>query len=174
VQGYNESRLKSSLRKFYGRYNDLVCDYKLSLAHMLDDLFHSVYWTAIQYWLWRRVIPYTWFRLRAHGGRDRSAEDAYPSWAPDPTFAFDRGLCCPTLDFVIKITFYTLLTLLFCIETVSSYMSITLWRAMRIYHLIDTFVASQYRSTWWQRVKFQPFVAFFPFLKIENSYWSRL
>ena len=35
LQGYNESRLKSSFRKFYGRYNDLVCDYKLSLSHML-------------------------------------------------------------------------------------------------------------------------------------------
>ena len=29
LQGYNESRLKSSFLKFYGRYNDLICDYKL-------------------------------------------------------------------------------------------------------------------------------------------------
>ena len=42
LQGYNESRLKSSFRKFYGRYNDLVCDYNLSLAHMLNDLFHTI------------------------------------------------------------------------------------------------------------------------------------
>ena len=42
MQGYNESRLKSSFRKFYGRYNDLVCDYKLSLSHMLTDLFHTL------------------------------------------------------------------------------------------------------------------------------------
>jgi hypothetical protein len=41
LQGYNESRLKSSFRKFYGRYNDVVCDYKLSLAHMLNDLFQA-------------------------------------------------------------------------------------------------------------------------------------
>jgi hypothetical protein len=45
LQGYNESRLKSSFRKFYGRYNDLVCDYKLSLAHvsynLLDCHFHT-------------------------------------------------------------------------------------------------------------------------------------
>jgi hypothetical protein len=40
LQGYNESRLKSSFRKFYGRYNDLVCDYKL--AHMLNDWFHTI------------------------------------------------------------------------------------------------------------------------------------
>jgi hypothetical protein len=32
LQGYNELRLKSQFRKFYGRYNDLVCNYKLSLA----------------------------------------------------------------------------------------------------------------------------------------------
>ena len=42
LQGYSESRLKSSFREFYGRYNDLVCDYKLSLSHMLTDLFHTL------------------------------------------------------------------------------------------------------------------------------------
>jgi hypothetical protein len=42
LQDYNESRLKSSFCKFYGRYNDLVCDYKLSLTHMLNDLFHTI------------------------------------------------------------------------------------------------------------------------------------
>jgi hypothetical protein len=41
-QTYNESRLKSSFRKFYGRYNDFICNYKLSLAHMLNDLFHTI------------------------------------------------------------------------------------------------------------------------------------
>jgi hypothetical protein len=38
---------------------------------------------------------------------------------PDPTFAFVGGPCCPTLDFVIAfwtmVSFYTLLTSLFCI-----------------------------------------------------------
>jgi hypothetical protein len=42
LQGYNESRLKSSFCKFYGRYNDFVCDYISSLAHMLNDLFHTL------------------------------------------------------------------------------------------------------------------------------------
>jgi hypothetical protein len=42
LQGYNESCLKSSFCKFYGHYNDLVCDYKLPLAHMLDDLFLTI------------------------------------------------------------------------------------------------------------------------------------
>jgi hypothetical protein len=47
LQSYNESRSKSLFRKFYGRYNDLVCDYKLSLAHMLNDLFHALCLTVV-------------------------------------------------------------------------------------------------------------------------------
>jgi hypothetical protein len=46
LQGNNESRLKT-FREFYGRYNDLVCDYTLSLAHMLNDLFHTICKTVI-------------------------------------------------------------------------------------------------------------------------------
>jgi hypothetical protein len=49
------------------------------------------------------------------------SKDAYSSIAPDPTFAFVGGLPrCPTLDFVIAfwivITFYSLLTSLFCVS----------------------------------------------------------
>jgi hypothetical protein len=47
LQGYNEFRSKLSFCKFYGRYQDLVCDCKLSLAHMLDDLFHTICSTVI-------------------------------------------------------------------------------------------------------------------------------
>jgi hypothetical protein len=49
LQGYMyaESHLKSSFRKFFTRYNDLACDYKLSLAHILNDLFHTIYQTII-------------------------------------------------------------------------------------------------------------------------------
>jgi hypothetical protein len=36
LQSYNESCLKSSFRKFYGRYDDRVCNYKISLSHMLN------------------------------------------------------------------------------------------------------------------------------------------
>jgi hypothetical protein len=55
---------------------------------------------------------------KAHGGCDRSAEDAYSSMALDPTFAFVGGPCCFKLNFLfalwIMITFYTLLTPIFC------------------------------------------------------------
>jgi hypothetical protein len=64
--------------------------------------------------IWVRICPH-W----AHSGCDRSAKDAYSSAAPDPTFTFVGGPCCPTLDFIIAfrimITFYILLTSLFCI-----------------------------------------------------------
>jgi hypothetical protein len=47
LQGYNESCIKSSFRKFYSRYNDLVCNYRLLLAHMLNDLYHILCETVI-------------------------------------------------------------------------------------------------------------------------------
>jgi hypothetical protein len=67
---------------------------------------------SFPYWLWQWVILYSQFRLRAYGGCDRWAEDAYSSEVPDPTLSIVGGLCCPTLDFVIAflimITFHTL------------------------------------------------------------------
>ena len=37
-QGYVKERLKSSLRKFYCRYGDLIKQYEVSLSHMLNDI----------------------------------------------------------------------------------------------------------------------------------------
>jgi hypothetical protein len=118
LQRYNEYRLKS-FRKFYGRYNDLVCDYKLSLAYMLNDLFHTLCQTFVPKLALTTGNPVYLISTNVHGGCDRSADDAYSSMTPDPTFAFFGGPCCLTLDFLfaiwIMITFYTLLTSLFCI-----------------------------------------------------------
>jgi hypothetical protein len=44
LQDANESRLKSSFRKFYGRYDDLVCGYNLSLSHVSDCHIHTGLW----------------------------------------------------------------------------------------------------------------------------------
>jgi hypothetical protein len=52
-QCYNESRSRSSIRKLYRRYNELVCDYKLSWM----ICFISFARLSFSYWLWR--IPYT-------------------------------------------------------------------------------------------------------------------
>jgi hypothetical protein len=40
-QGFQLSRLQAAFRKFYGRYNDLICPYNLSLGHMLSDMLHT-------------------------------------------------------------------------------------------------------------------------------------
>ena len=37
-QGYVKERLKSPLRKFYGRYGDLIKQYEVSLSQMLNDV----------------------------------------------------------------------------------------------------------------------------------------
>ena len=37
-QGYVKERFKSSLRKFYGRYGDLIKQYEASLSQMLNDI----------------------------------------------------------------------------------------------------------------------------------------
>ena len=37
-QGYVMKRLKSSIRKFYGRYGDLIKHYEISLSQMLHDI----------------------------------------------------------------------------------------------------------------------------------------
>ena len=37
-QGYVKERLKSSLRKFYGRYRDLTKQYEVPLSRMLHDI----------------------------------------------------------------------------------------------------------------------------------------
>jgi hypothetical protein len=57
LQGYDESRLKSSFCKFYGLYNDLVCDYKLSLTHMLSDLYYTLCWAVVSIMVLTAVDP---------------------------------------------------------------------------------------------------------------------
>jgi hypothetical protein len=75
LQGYNESRLESSFCKFYGRYNDLVCDCKLSLTHI------HVCWVICFIPFVRLSFPYC---LIPYGECDQSAEDVYSFMAPDP------------------------------------------------------------------------------------------
>jgi hypothetical protein len=40
-QGFQLSRLQAAFRKFYDRYNDLICPYNLSLGHMQSDVSHQ-------------------------------------------------------------------------------------------------------------------------------------
>ena len=71
-QGYVMGRLKSSLRKFYGRYGDLIKHYEVSLSQMLHDILghNHVQWhpqlikhytnlrTYYRFWPYYRFRPY--------------------------------------------------------------------------------------------------------------------
>ena len=61
-QGYLVERLKSSFRKFYGRYGDLIQQYEVSLSQMLNDIL-----TLDQQWLPNQSdfppISWPWYRL---------------------------------------------------------------------------------------------------------------
>ena len=63
-QGYLAERLKSSFRKFYGRYGDLIQQYEVSLSRMLNDiLILDQQWLSNQSdfppisWPWYRALP---------------------------------------------------------------------------------------------------------------------
>jgi hypothetical protein len=108
-------------------------------------------------------------RLRAHGGCDRSAEDAYSSVEPDPTFAFVGGPCFPTLEFVIvfwiMITFYTLLTSLFCISKTKHTVSYMLKKTPRTPTLIIVILwkipcVLQYSLLWFYKRYTHPSMSF--------------
>ena len=43
IQGYQAERLKSSFKKFYGRYGDLVKHYDVSLSRILDSILKHDY-----------------------------------------------------------------------------------------------------------------------------------
>ena len=45
-QGYVKERLKSSLRKFYGRYGDLTKQYEVPLSRMLHDILDDDHYTV--------------------------------------------------------------------------------------------------------------------------------
>jgi hypothetical protein len=110
LQGYNES-----FSKFYGSYNDLVCNYKLSLAHMLNDLVHSLCYTVIS------ILALTTGNL-VYLNSTKGARRVWPvsrecllllgTWFY-LHFKIVRGPCCPTLDFVLWLRLNILLSSLF-------------------------------------------------------------
>jgi hypothetical protein len=73
----------------------LTADLVVYLAG-LADLYCRLFWSSnrdtlnltIDIWIWNG----------AYGGCDRSEGIAHCSAAPDPTYVFIKGPCCPTLD----------------------------------------------------------------------------
>jgi hypothetical protein len=104
LQGYSEPRLKSPTGKFHSHYNYLICDYKLSLPQMLNDLLHALSITVVSILALTTGNPV--YQILTKGAwRKLPVSRLFSSMAPDPTFAFVGGPCCPTLDFVFGIFF---------------------------------------------------------------------
>ena len=88
-QGYLAEHLKSSFRKFYGRYGDLIQQYEVSLSRMLNDiLILDQRWLPNPSdfppisWPWYRAWPspiMSGFHEAFANGCDMPAGNAYPS-----------------------------------------------------------------------------------------------
>ena len=61
-QGYAKERLRSSLRKFYGRYGDLIKQYDVPLSRMLHDILDDdhLQWHPPLIRHYTNVWPYYW------------------------------------------------------------------------------------------------------------------
>ena len=92
-QGYVKERLKSALRKFYGRYWDLIKQYEVSLSQMSNDILWSdhIQWQPPTGQTLYRTRPFTefWvvsiehFRRVWHADRGRLLPPdtwSYPIW----------------------------------------------------------------------------------------------
>ena len=105
-QEYLVKRLKSSFRKFYGRYGDLVQQYEVCLSRMLNDILtldqqclpNQSDFPPIS-WPWYRLWPssnYEWFPLS--NGCGMPAGNAYPSGHLVPSPYFGTCLCSNCWD----------------------------------------------------------------------------
>ena len=59
--GYLVERLKSSFRKFNGRYGDLIQQYEVTLSRMMSG-FHGAFATGVASKQGTLTLPETWFR----------------------------------------------------------------------------------------------------------------
>jgi hypothetical protein len=67
-----------------------------SITGPYAEWFVSCFWLdSFPYWLWRRVIPYTWYLRRGQNECNRSSEYAYSYATPDPTSGISSGPCKP-------------------------------------------------------------------------------
>ena len=94
-QRYLVERFKSSFRKFYGRYGDLIQEYEVSLSRMLNEILSldQLQWLPNRSdfppisWPWYQAWPspnYEWFPWIICNGCGMPAGNAYPSWTLVP------------------------------------------------------------------------------------------
>ena len=112
-QGYLAKRLKSSFRKFYGRYGDLIQQYEVSFSRMLNDILTlDQQWLHNQsdfppiLWPWYRLWPsliYEWFPWRICNGCVMPARERLPFRTPGSVPHFGTCLCSNCWDQIPRI-----------------------------------------------------------------------
>ena len=94
LQGFQHG-LKAPFRKFYGRYNDLVCPHNMPLSQILFNMFQDslkvVFVHGFDYELLRLSDIDYWLTTGVH---DRLTWDTYSSYALDPTSGISRVHVC--------------------------------------------------------------------------------
>ena len=107
-QGYDKERLKSSLRKFYGRYGDLTKQYEVSLSRILHDILDDdhIQWHPplirhkINLWqllIWTLLPNLTFYLIVQGFPRTYSTGAAYQqrTLSPPDTWSYPTlGLAC--------------------------------------------------------------------------------
>jgi hypothetical protein len=63
-QGFQMSRLQAAIRKFYGRYNDLICSYNLSVNICCLKCFIPIVKPFLKHWSWLRFVLFIEFGNR--------------------------------------------------------------------------------------------------------------
>jgi len=90
-QGFIETRLKSILKKFFGRCHHLTLPCRVSVATVASGICGPWYCC-------REYVFIPWCGVGGIvAGAACGAGGAYPSGAPDFTSGFHRGSCCPAI-----------------------------------------------------------------------------
>ena len=124
-QGYVKERLKSSFRKFYGRYGDIIKQYEVPLSQMLNDILWPghIQWQPLTDQTLYRTRPFTEFWVW-HADRGRlllRTPGPLPLWDLQMFFCWDNwhsiihyttnSWLFPWFDFLPNFTHFLDLTL---------------------------------------------------------------
>ena len=138
-QEYRKSPLQPTFRKFYGRYNELVCEYSESLNEMLRCTFDSGCWKIGANWTRNcsSLFSLTVYYGLAAGVTGQQGMLISP-WHLMQPLDF-RGPCCPMLtEFVYMFLMFLTIDFNFgifdsCILYIQIYLNLATWLKVPYY-----------------------------------------
>jgi hypothetical protein len=92
-----DSCLKSSFRKIMTLFANTIYHWPVCWTICFIPFLRM----SFPYWLWWRVIPYTYFWLRAYGGCEHMTVCSL-LLGTRSYLHISGGPCCPSLDFVLR------------------------------------------------------------------------